>query len=65
MTEYEHILIFAVRYALGRRTYAVEVVTRFVAKEILNLSERCRITIAGDIHNQDELGYGGESFRRD
>ena len=33
MTDYEHIVISAVRYALGRMTYIVELTVNYVLKE--------------------------------
>ena len=34
MTDYEHIVISAVRYALGRMTYIVELTVNYVLEEI-------------------------------
>lgn len=33
MTDYEHIIISAVRYALGRMTYMVELTVNYVLKD--------------------------------
>ena len=51
MTDYEHIVISAVRYALGRMTYIVELTVNYVLEEIENdkLSDRCLDVIAEDI----------------
>lgn len=51
MTDYEHIVISAVRYALGRKTYIVELTVNYVLEEIENdeLSDRCLDVIRKDI----------------
>lgn len=42
MSEYEHMLISAVRYALGRRTYIVGLTVNYVIKELPRLSDSCK-----------------------
>ena len=58
MTDYEHIVINAVRYALGRMTYIVELTVNYVLEEIENdkLSDRCLDVIAEDIRSVKSLG---------
>ena len=58
MTDYEHIVISAVRYALGRMTYIVELTVNYVLEEIENdkLSDRCLNVIAEDIRSAKSLG---------
>ena len=58
MSDYEHIVISAVRYALGRCTYIVELTVNYVLKEIDydNLSDRCLGVIRDDIRNAREYG---------
>lgn len=36
MTDYEHIVISAERYALGRMTYIVGITVKYILKEIEN-----------------------------
>lgn len=58
MTDYEHIVISAVRYALGRRTYIVELTVNYILEEIENdqLSDRCLDVIRKDI--KEARNYG-------
>ena len=58
MTDYERIVISAVRYALGRMTYIVELTVNYVLEEIENdeLSDRCLDVIAEDIRSAKSLG---------
>lgn len=58
MTDYEHIVISAVRYALERMTYIVELTVNYVLQEIENdkLSDRCLDVIAEDIRSAKSLG---------
>lgn len=58
MTDYEHIVISAVRYALGRMTYIVELVVNYVLEQIEEdkLSDYCLSIIARDIKTTDNLG---------
>lgn len=52
MTDYEHIVISAVRYALGRMTYIVSLTVDYVSKEMEQnkLSTNCLKVIANDIN---------------
>ena len=58
MTDYEHIVISAVRYALGRMTYIVELTANYVLEEIENdqLSDRCLDVIRRDIKEAKDYG---------
>lgn len=58
MTDYEHIVISAVRYALGRMTYIVELTVNYVLEEIENdkLSDRCLDVIRKEIKKAKDLG---------
>lgn len=59
MTDYEHMIVSAVRYALGRMTYIVEITVNYVLKEIEDdkLSDRCLGQIRYDIRNANSLRY--------
>lgn len=58
MSDYEQIIISAVRYALGRMTYIVSVTVNYILEEIENnkLSDRCLNVIAEDIRSAKDLG---------
>lgn len=58
MSDYEHIVISAVRYALGRMTYIVELTVNYVLKEIEDnkLPVRCLSIIANDIRECKDYG---------
>lgn len=58
MTDYEHIVISAVRYALGRMTYIVELTVNYILEEIENdqLSDRCLDVIRKDIKEAKSYG---------
>ena len=58
MSDYEHIVISAVRYALGRMTYIVSLTVEYVIKEIEKnqLSRGCLQLIKRDIEGEDYLG---------
>lgn len=61
MSAYEHIVISAVRYALGRMTYIVDITVKYVFEEMEqhNLSDRCLSVIRDDIRdaqNKNNLG---------
>jgi hypothetical protein len=55
--DYECILICAIRYALGRQTYMVEVVTNYIINEIPKLTNKCKDIMIRDIENPLS-GYG-------
>lgn len=58
MSDYEHIVISAVRYALGRMTYIVSMTVDYVLKDIGKgkLSKKCLYIIKKDIENANDLG---------
>ena len=58
MTNYEHIVISAVRYALGKKTYMVELTVNYILEEIEydKLSDECSIIIKRDIKNAEDYG---------
>ena len=58
MTDYEHIVISAVRYALGRMTYIVKLTVNYILQEIEEdkLSDSCLDIIRKDIYSTKNLG---------
>lgn len=54
MTDYENILVSAVRYALGRHTYIVELTCRYIEGLIPTLSKQCKDIMAKDIEAELE-----------
>lgn len=60
MTEYEEIIICAMRYALGRRTYVVRTVCEYIENERKKLSDYCIKIMIRDIESQGDIpgGYG-------
>lgn len=58
MSDYEQIVISAVRYALGRMTYMVELTVKYVMQEIEDdkLSDHCLTIIRNDIKNSKYYG---------
>lgn len=58
MSDYEHIVISAVRYALGRMTYIVELTVNYILQEIEDdkLSDSCLNIIRRDIKETKNLG---------
>lgn len=58
MSEYEHIIVSAVRYALGRMTYIVELTVNYVLKDIEanKLSKHCLSVIKNDINDARDYG---------
>ena len=61
ITDYEHMLISAMRYALGRRTYIVELTCRYIERHMPMLSDRCKDVMIKDI--ESENSYGDECDR--
>lgn len=57
LTDYEHMLISAVRYALGRRTYIVSLTVDYIINELPNLSRQCKQRMIDDI-KKPLVGYG-------
>lgn len=64
ITDYEHMLISALRYALGRKTYIVEKTVNYIIKELPKLSNRCKKIMILDIEHPLG-GYGDECDRQD
>ena len=56
ITDYEHMLISALRYALGRRTYIVGVVANYILSVLPKLSNPCKYIMIDDIENAYSLG---------
>ena len=58
MSDYEHIVISAVRYAIGRMTYMTELTVNYVMKQIEEdkLSDQCLGIIKKDIKAAKDLG---------
>lgn len=58
MSDYEQIVISAVRYALGRMTYIVNTTVNYVLEQIEEdkLSDYCLSIIARDIKETKNLG---------
>lgn len=58
MTDYEHIVISATRYALGRMTYIVELTVNYIMQQIDEdkLSDSCLSIILEDIKEAKNLG---------
>ena len=58
MSDYEHIVISAVRYALGRCTYIVELTVNYILEQIEDdkLSDSCLNVMAEDIRNAEDYG---------
>ncbi|NBH61993.1 hypothetical protein D1841_18560 [Neglecta sp. X4] len=62
MTDYESVLICALRYALGRRSYMVGIVTRYIISEIPKLSNKCKKIMITDI---EQAPYYGDECDKD
>lgn len=60
ISDYEHMLISALRYALGRRTYIVSMAVEYIENELPKLSDQCKKVIIKDIEEQEKFGYGDE-----
>ena len=58
MSDYENIVISAVRYALGRMTYIVNTTVEYVLKDIEQgkLSKNCLYVMRKDIKEAKHLG---------
>lgn len=65
ITDYEHMLISALRYALGRRTYIVELTCKYIEKQIPMMSDQCKKIMIEDIEQQEQFGYGDECDKAD
>lgn len=58
-------LVSAVRYALGRRTYIVDWTCEFIKNNIHLLIDKDKQVMIRDIEQQKEHGYGDECDRND
>lgn len=58
MSDYEHMIISAERYALGRMTYIVELTVNYILQEIEDnkLSDQCLDIIRKDIKEARDYG---------
>lgn len=58
MSDYEHIVISAERYALGRMTYITGITVDYILKDMEEnkLSDQCLDVIAEDIRSARNLG---------
>lgn len=58
MSDYEQMIISAVRYALGRMTYIVKLTVDYALKDIENnkLSKKCLVVMKQDIEDEKDLG---------
>lgn len=65
ITDYEHMLISALRYALGRRTYIVSMAVEYIENELPKLANHCKDIMIKDIEEQEEFGYGAECDKED
>ena len=64
ISNYERILISALRYALGRKTYIVETTVNYIIAEMPRLSKDCKRVMILDIE-KPLGGYGNECDRQD
>lgn len=65
ITDYEHMLISALRYALGRRTYIVGMTAEYIENELPKLSDQCKTIMITDIERHRLFGYYDECDRED
>jgi hypothetical protein len=56
MTDEEQIMISAVRYALGRKTYIVGVTVDYMLEKLSTMSKQCRGVMLTDIQSTDDYG---------
>lgn len=61
ITDYEHMLISALRYALGRIKYKTSVTAERIENELPKLSDKCKAIMIEDIERQEQ--YGDECDR--
>lgn len=57
MTDEETIWVSALRYALGRRTYIVDVTAKFIESKLDSISDKCRVVMVRDIQNAEDYGH--------
>lgn len=58
-------LVSAVRYALGRRTYIVNWTCGFIADNLQLLTIKDKLVMIKDIKQQEDYGYGDECDKKD
>lgn len=58
-------LVGAVRYALGRRTYIVDWTCEFITNNLHLLTEKDKQVMIRDIKGQEKYGYGDECDKYD
>lgn len=63
ISDYEHMLISALRYALGRIKYKTSVTAERIENELPKLSDRCKDVMIKDIESQ--RNYGDECDKED
>lgn len=61
MTDHEQMMISALRYALGRRSYIVGDTKRYISRYIPEMSQHCKNVMIDDIKSQKLFGYGDET----
>ena len=64
LSDISAMLVSAVRYALGRRTYIVEWTCNFIKNNIHLLTDKDIQIIIQDIERQKEYGYGNECDKK-
>lgn len=57
ITDYEHILISALRYALGRKSYIVDTTIDYIASQLPKLSDDCIEIMLKDIDKAEFAFY--------
>lgn len=60
--DFESILICAVRYSIGRRTYMPSIVCSYITQLIPRLSLKSLSVIERDILDAEKFGYGDEKI---
>lgn len=65
MTDHEQMMISALRYALGRRSYVVGNTKDYISRHIQEMSQHCKNVMIDDIKNQKLFGYGDECDKAD
>lgn len=58
-------LVSAVRYALGRRTYIVDWTCEFITNNLHLLTDKNKQVMIKDIRYQERYGYGDECDKAD
>ena len=58
-------LVCAVRYALGRRTYIVDWTCEFITNNLHLITEKDKNVMIRDIKHQERYGYGDDCDKSD